>query len=77
MTEVLCLTLRGPLASWGEIAVGRVRPSGDKPTRSALLGLLAGMLGIRRDEAAKLMHLTTALHPDLGGPAMRQAFEKL
>jgi CRISPR system Cascade subunit CasD len=58
MSDVLCFSLRGPLASWGEIAVGRVRPSADRPTRSALIGLLAGALGVRRDDEGKLNAMT-------------------
>ena len=49
MSEFLLLTLYAPLASWGEIAVGEVRGSWDRPSRSALLGLLAAALGLTRD----------------------------
>lgn len=45
----LVFHLHGPLASWGDIAVGEVRPSFPAPTRSALLGLLAACLGIPRE----------------------------
>lgn len=48
MNELLVFRLFGPLASWGEVAVGEVRPSAVRPTRSALLGLLGAALGIRR-----------------------------
>ncbi|MBE0596083.1 MAG: type I-E CRISPR-associated protein Cas5/CasD [Desulfuromonadales bacterium] len=48
--EYLLFRLYGPLASWGEIAVGESRHSAVYPGRSALLGLLAAALGIRRDE---------------------------
>jgi CRISPR system Cascade subunit CasD len=51
VNELLVFRLFGPLASWGEVAVGQVRPSAVRPTRSALLGLLAAALGIvRADE---------------------------
>lgn len=50
MTEFLRLTIFAPLASWGEPAVGEVRASWDRPSRSAVLGLLAAALGIRRDD---------------------------
>ena len=46
--DVLLFRLFGPLASWGEIAVGEIRPSAPRPTRSALLGLIAAALGIDR-----------------------------
>ncbi|MDA8084372.1 MAG: type I-E CRISPR-associated protein Cas5/CasD [Nitrospiraceae bacterium] len=48
--EYLLFRLYGPLASWGEIAVGESRHSASYPGKSALLGLLAAGLGIRRDE---------------------------
>lgn len=53
MTEFLLFTLYAPLASWGDIAVGEVRGSWDRPSRSAVLGILAAALGIdRADQAA-------------------------
>lgn len=51
MTAFLCFRLHGPLASWGDIAVGERRPSTPHLSRSAVLGLVAGALGIRRDDA--------------------------
>jgi CRISPR system Cascade subunit CasD len=48
--EYLLFRLYGPLASWGEIAVGESRHSAVYPGKSALLGLLAAAIGIRRDE---------------------------
>lgn len=50
MSNVLGLRLFGPLASWGEVAVGEVRASASRPTRSALLGLVAAALGIDRQD---------------------------
>jgi CRISPR system Cascade subunit CasD len=50
MTEYLLFRLYGPMASWGEIAVGESRHSAVHPSRSALLGLLGAALGIRRDD---------------------------
>lgn len=52
MTDYLLLRLYGPLASWGEIAVGEVRHSAVHPSRSALLGLLGAALGVERDDEA-------------------------
>ncbi len=49
MTAFLLFTLYAPLASWGEICVGENRGSWDRPSRSAILGLLAAALGITRD----------------------------
>lgn len=50
MTRFLLLTLCAPLASWGEIAVGESRGSWDRPSRSAVLGLVAAALGLTRDD---------------------------
>jgi CRISPR system Cascade subunit CasD len=50
MTQFLMLTLYAPLASWGEIAVGENRDSWDRPSRSAILGLLAASLRIDRGD---------------------------
>ena len=48
--DYLLFRLYGPLASWGEIAIGESRHSGIKPKKSALLGFLGGALGVRRDD---------------------------
>ena len=48
MVDYLIIQLYGPMASWGGIAVGEVRPSWAHPSKSAVLGLLAGALGILR-----------------------------
>lgn len=50
MTEFLLFTLYAPLASWGEIAVGEIRGSWDRPSRSAILGFVAASLGLTREE---------------------------
>jgi CRISPR system Cascade subunit CasD len=52
-TRFLVFQLYGPMASWGDPAVGEVRPSENRPSRSALLGLLAAALGLRREKAAE------------------------
>jgi CRISPR system Cascade subunit CasD len=51
--EYLLFRLYGPMASWGEIAVGEMRHSEAKPSKSALIGLLAAALGITRDQDAQ------------------------
>jgi CRISPR system Cascade subunit CasD len=51
--EFLVFQLYGPLAAWGEIAVGEHRPSAAHPSKSAIIGLLAAALGIRRNEETK------------------------
>ena len=50
MKEYLIFRLYGPMASWGDIAVGEVRPSYTHPSKSAVLGLIAAALGISRDQ---------------------------
>jgi CRISPR system Cascade subunit CasD len=50
MTSFLLFTVYAPLASWGDIAVGESRGSWDRPSRSAMLGLLGAALGIVRDD---------------------------
>ncbi|WP_429886417.1 type I-E CRISPR-associated protein Cas5/CasD [Geoalkalibacter halelectricus] len=55
--DYLLFRLYGPLASWGEIAVGESRHSAVYPGKSALLGLLAAAIGIRRNEEERLAQL--------------------
>ncbi|PXK15592.1 type I-E CRISPR-associated protein Cas5/CasD [Klebsiella variicola] len=66
MKEYLVFQLYAPLASWGEEASGEIRHSAAVPTRSALLGLVAAALGIRRDEEERLntfnQHYHLAVH---------------
>jgi len=50
MTEYLVFRLFGPMASFGDVAVGQVRPSFDHPSKSAVLGLIGAALGVKRDE---------------------------
>ena len=51
MTAFLIFTLQAPLASWGEIAVGEWRGSWDRPSRSAIIGVMGAALGVDRDDA--------------------------
>lgn len=50
MTDFLLLTMYAPLSSWGDIAVGEYRGSWDRPSRSAVLGLVAAALGVDRED---------------------------
>ena len=52
MTDYLLMRLYGPLASWGEIAVGESRHSAMHPSKSALIGLLAAAVGVERSDEA-------------------------
>lgn len=60
MREFLIFRLYGMMASWGDIAVGELRPISDHPSRSAIVGLLAAALGVRRDEEERLSALSNA-----------------
>jgi CRISPR system Cascade subunit CasD len=49
MPSFLLFDLVGAMSAWGEIAVGERRGTWDRPSKSAVLGLLAGALGYTRD----------------------------
>ncbi len=49
MRDYAVMQLYGPMASWGEIAVGEIRGSSTRPSRSAIIGLIAAALGVERD----------------------------
>lgn len=57
MKDYLVFQLYGPMASWGQPAVGGDRATHMSPTRSAILGLLGAALGIKREEADRLQAL--------------------
>lgn len=48
--DFLVFQLHAPLSSWGDAAVGEYRGSYEHPGESALIGLLAAALGIRRED---------------------------
>lgn len=54
MRAHLVFALYGPMAAFGGVAVGERRGGEARPTRSALLGLLAASQGIARSETALL-----------------------
>jgi CRISPR system Cascade subunit CasD len=57
MREFLIFRLYGMMASWGDIAVGEFRPTCNLPSKSAILGLIAAAIGIRRDEEERQREL--------------------
>jgi CRISPR system Cascade subunit CasD len=59
MQNILVFRLYGPMAAWGEIAVGEVRRSATYPGRSAILGLISAAIGIMREENDTLSSLYT------------------
>ena len=61
MTQYLLFTLAAPIASFGTVAVGERRPTWDRPSKSQIIGLVAGCLGIERDEDAKQQALVASL----------------
>jgi CRISPR system Cascade subunit CasD len=61
MTEYLIFTLAAPIASFGAVAVGERRPTWDRPSKSQVLGLVAGALGIERGEEARHLDLAQTL----------------
>jgi CRISPR system Cascade subunit CasD len=72
MRDYFIFRLHGALASWGDIAVGDIRPSYRCPSKSAVIGLIAAALGIERHEQIKqteLFKLSFSLRIDaLGHP---------
>jgi CRISPR system Cascade subunit CasD len=58
MENYLVFRLYGPMAAWGEIAVGETRRSASFPGKAAILGMIAAALGIKRDEQERLDKLT-------------------
>jgi CRISPR system Cascade subunit CasD len=75
MNTYLLFHLYGPMAAWGDTAVGEFRPSHEHPTRSAVLGLVAAALGIRRHEDDRLQALElscrVAVRLDAPGEVLR------
>ncbi len=51
--DYLLFRLYGPMAAWGEIAVGETRHTASYPGKSAIIGLMAAALGIKRTEEEK------------------------
>jgi len=62
MPEYLLFRLCGPMAAWGGVAVGEYRPAESRPSRSAVFGLVAAALGIRREDSAELKRLQEDYH---------------
>lgn len=75
MTAFLLFRLYGPLASWGEIAVGERRGSWSRPSKSAVLGLVAAALGLDRADTAAQAAVAAgygfAVRVDAPGVALR------
>jgi CRISPR system Cascade subunit CasD len=61
MRDFLILKLHGPMQAWGEHTFEGLRPSGNFPTRSGILGLLGACLGIRRNQSERLQELADSI----------------
>jgi CRISPR system Cascade subunit CasD len=61
MTAYLLFTLAAPIASFGTVAVGERRPTWDRPSKSQIIGLVAGCLGIERVEEERQRELAASL----------------
>lgn len=59
--KYLLFTLAAPLASFGGVAVGERRTTGDRPSKSQVIGLIAGALGIERSEEAAQQSLAASI----------------
>lgn len=62
MSAFLTFQLYGGLSAWGKIAVGERRQVDFPPTKSAVVGMLGGALGLRRSEIGRLHEL----HENIG-----------
>lgn len=75
MESYLLFSLYGPMSAWGDIAVGEQRPSAGHPSKSAVLGLLAAALGVRRNEEERHKALAggyaMAVRVDASGELLR------
>jgi CRISPR system Cascade subunit CasD len=56
--QFLAFTIFAPIASWGDVAVGEIRGTWDRPSRSAILGLVGAALGIERDDVERQRQLS-------------------
>lgn len=73
MTTCLVFTLTGPLMAFGDVAPGERRVGVDRPGRSALIGLVAAALGLRREDERQRglsAALAFAVRVDAPGEAM-------
>ncbi|MCG9722928.1 type I-E CRISPR-associated protein Cas5/CasD [Shewanella sp. Isolate7] len=59
--DYLVFRLYGAMASWGEAAVGGDRPTATYPSRSAIIGLLAAALGIKREDNVRMGQLISCV----------------
>ena len=57
------LHLQGPMMSFGDTGFGQLRPAGEFPSRSAVLGIIAAALGLERGSSRLLeLHREIRIH---------------
>lgn len=61
MSDYLVFTLAASLASFGGLAVGERRPSGNRPTKSQVIGLIAAALGLPRADEERQRALAASV----------------
>lgn len=72
MSHSLLLLLKGPMQSWGDSSRYKQRTTGQVPTKSGVIGLLAAAEGRRRtDPIEDLTELTMAVRVDQPGSLLR------
>lgn len=72
MAHSLILLLKGPMQSWGDSSRYKQRTTGQVPTKSGIVGLLAAAEGRRRtDSLEDLAQLTLAVRVDQPGSLLR------
>ncbi|MFB6357423.1 MAG: CRISPR-associated protein Cas5, partial [bacterium] len=59
--RVLLFQLHGPMMSFGITGGDKDRPTRVRPTRSAVLGLVMGSMGIERSDEASQQNVSKAL----------------
>ncbi len=70
--STLLIRLAGPLQSWGTDSRFNTRQTGTMPSKSALVGLLAAALGLRRDsDLTRLSMLRFGIRTDQEGVLLR------
>ena len=59
--KTILLNLAGPLQSWGTRANFQIRHTDYYPSKSAVLGLLLGAMGIRREDTSETIDMFNTL----------------
>ena len=72
MTATLLLLLKGPMQAWGDSSRYKIRATGQVPTKSGVIGMLAAAQGRRRsDPVTELAGLRFAVRVDQPGSLLR------